>query len=76
MQEKLLSNQQKLNDIQYNYKKIEENIAKAAELSGRKREDIIFLSATKTVEPQYINYAISLGLKYIGENKVQEPLSK
>ena len=76
MQEKLLSNQQRLNDIQHNYRKIEENIARSAELSGRKREDIIFLSATKTVEPQYINYAISLGLKYIGENKVQELLSK
>lgn len=76
MQEKLLSNQQKLNDINYNYNKIEENIASAALSSGRKRDDIIFLSATKTVEPQYINYAISLGLKYIGENKVQELLSK
>ncbi|MEE1154972.1 MAG: YggS family pyridoxal phosphate-dependent enzyme [Acutalibacteraceae bacterium] len=76
MQEKLLSNQQKLNDINYNYHKIEEEIAKAAQSSGRTREDITFLAATKTVEPQYINYAISLGLKYIGENKVQELLSK
>ena len=40
------------------------------------RFDITFLSATKTVEPEYINYAISLGLSYIGENKVQELLSK
>lgn len=76
MQEKLLSNQQRLNDINYNYNKIEENICNSALASGRKREDIIFLSATKTVEVEYINYAISLGLKYIGENKVQELLSK
>lgn len=76
MQEKLLNNQQKLNDINYNYNKIEENICKAALTSGRNREDIIFLSATKTVEIEYINYAISLGLKYIGENKVQELISK
>lgn len=76
MQEKLLSNQQKLNDINYNYNKIEENICNAALASGRKRDDIIFLSATKTVDVEYINYAISLGLKYIGENKVQELLSK
>lgn len=66
----------KLKDIEYNYKKIEEGIAEAAERSGRKREDIIFLAATKTVEPVYINHAISLGLKYIGENRVQEMLSK
>lgn len=44
--------------------------------AGKTRNDITFLSATKTVEPEYINYAISLGLSYIGENKVQELLSK
>lgn len=65
-----------LADIEYNYKKIEENIAEAAIKSGKKREDIVFLSATKTVSPELINYAISLGLKYIGENKVQELLQK
>ena len=34
------------------------------------------IAATKTVEPEFINYAISLGLKEIGENRVQELLSK
>ena len=65
-----------LADIEYNYKTIEERIAEAAIKSGRSREDITFLSATKTVSPELFNYAISLGLKYIGENKVQELLSK
>lgn len=65
-----------LADIEYNYKKIEERITEAALKSGRTREDITFLSATKTVSPELINYAISLGLKYIGENRVQELLSK
>ncbi len=76
MQEKLLCNPQKLNDIEYNYRTIEENISRCAMSVGKKREDIIFLSATKTVDVAYINYAISLGLSYIGENKVQELLSK
>ena len=76
MQEKLLLNPQKLKDIEYNYRLIEENISRSAEYSQRKREDILFLAATKTVEVEYINYAISLGLSYIGENKVQELLSK
>lgn len=76
MQEKLLNNQQKLADIEYNFNKIEENICNAAIKSGRQRNDITFLSATKTVNVEYINYAISLGLKYIGENKVQELLQK
>ena len=67
---------QKLLNVEHNLKMIEENIAKASMEAGKKREDIIFLSATKTVDVQTINYAISKGLKYIGENKVQELLSK
>lgn len=65
-----------LADIKYNYDFINEKIAEAAMKAGKTRDDITFLSATKTVEPEYINYAISLGLSYIGENKVQELLSK
>ena len=65
-----------LTDIKYNYDFINEKIAEAAMKAGKTRDDITFLSATKTVEPEYINYAISLGLSYIGENKVLELLSK
>ena len=65
-----------LTDIRYNSDFINEKIAEAAMKAGKTRGDITFLSATKTVEPEYINYAISLGLSYIGENKVQELLSK
>lgn len=65
-----------IDDVEKNYGEITENIAKAAEKSGRKYEDILFLAATKTVEPKVINHAVSLGLKYIGENKVQELLAK
>ncbi len=70
MTEKLLS------DVEYNYKKINENIALAAQKIGKSREDITFLAATKTVAADVINYAISLGLDHIGENKVQELISK
>ena len=65
-----------LSDVEYNYKLINERIAEAAQKVGKKREDITFLAATKTVEPEIINYAISLGLDHIGENKVQELISK
>lgn len=64
------------NDVEYNYKLINERIAEAAQKVGKKREDITFLAATKTVEAEIINHAISLGLDHIGENKVQELLSK
>ena len=63
-------------DIEYNYRMIDERIAEAAEKSGRRREDITFLAATKTVDAAAINHAISLGLDHIGENRVQELLSK
>ena len=65
-----------LSDVEYNYKLINERIAEAAQKVGKSREDITFLAATKTVEPEVINHAISLGLDHIGENKVQELLSK
>ena len=65
-----------LSDVEYNYKLINERIAEAAEKSGRKREDITLLAATKTVDAPTINHAISLGLDHIGENRVQELLSK
>lgn len=70
MKEKMFS------DIRYNYETIIRNIADAAAASGRHPEDITLLAATKTVDPELINYAISLGLRFIGENKVQELLSK
>lgn len=59
-----------------NYRIIEEEISDAAKKSGRKREDIILLAATKTVSAEVINHAIRSGIQYIGENRVQEFLSK
>lgn len=41
------------------------------------REDITLLAATKTISPEWINYATeTLGITDIGENKVQELLEK
>lgn len=65
-----------LDSVKYNYQKIEERINEAALKAGKTRGDITFLAATKTVDVEVINYAVSLGLKYLGENKVQELLSK
>ncbi len=59
-----------------NYSAIIEDIEKAAKKSGRNPDDIILLAATKTVDVDTINYAINKGISYIGENKVQEFLSK
>lgn len=59
-----------------NYKRVCENIAAAAEKSGRSPADITLLAATKTVDAEVINHAIKSGIEYIGENRVQEFLSK
>ena len=59
-----------------NFEDIKGRISAAAIKSGRKPEDILFLAATKTIDIQVINYAISKGLPAVGENKVQEFLSK
>ena len=63
-------------DVEYNYKKICEKISNTAIKCGKSIDDITLLAATKTVDAATINHAISLGLTHIGENRVQELLSK
>lgn len=59
-----------------NFEEIKANVERAAQRSGRQFGDITILAATKTVDVSVINYAIENGIDYIGENKVQEFLSK
>ncbi len=69
------SNPEALNQVKENYKIISENISKAMSDSGRK--DIVRLMAvTKTVPYEKVNYAASLGITLLGENRVQEFLEK
>ena len=71
MMEKLSANEfdRNLNDV---LSKLDNALKKV----GKTRKDIILLAATKTVDSETVNYAISKGIDYIGENKVQELLSK
>lgn len=59
-----------------NYAEVTERIAIAAKKSGRRAEDIHLLAATKTIPVEVINHAIKSGVTLIGENRVQELLSK
>ncbi|MBQ8203714.1 MAG: YggS family pyridoxal phosphate-dependent enzyme [Clostridia bacterium] len=65
-----------VNIFEENYSRIKEEIALAAEKSGKAAEDIILLAATKTVDADVINHAIKSGIEYIGENRVQELKAK
>ncbi|MCQ2450609.1 MAG: YggS family pyridoxal phosphate-dependent enzyme [Clostridia bacterium] len=71
MTEKLLTE-----NFDRNFAEIKENIEKAAKKAWKNPNDIILLAATKTVDIELINYAIDSGIEYIGENRVQEFLSK
>lgn len=67
---------EKLSRIKENLENIKSNIEKAAFKSGRKSSDIKLTLVTKNTSVEYVNYAISLGINHIGENRVQEFLSK
>ena len=59
-----------------NYSRVCEKINEAAVSVGKNFEDVTLLAATKTVPVEVINYSYTKGIKYMGENRVQEFLSK
>ncbi len=76
MEKSSISLDGRMTDIRENYLRIMEDIAAAAEKSGRIAADIQLCAVTKTVPVEYINYSIGLGVTHIGENRVQELASK
>ena len=64
-----------LEHIKQNYEAIKQNIAEAMDKAGRK-DTVRFMAVTKTVPCEKINYAESLGINLLGENRVQEFLGK
>lgn len=77
MTESLLdNNMEKIKNLEENYKIITEKIQNAQLKCEYKTKEVKLLAATKTVNPYLINHAVSLGVKNIGENRVQELLSK
>lgn len=62
--------------LKNNYEVLIEKIEKSASVSGRKKEDIIIVAATKGVPSYKIEIVIDFGIKIIGENRVQEAEKK
>lgn len=58
--------------IKENLENINSKIIVAAEKSGRKRDDILLLAVSKTIDVPKIKEAVELGLVELGENKPQE----
>lgn len=62
--------------IDENYKRICHNIQEAKAKYRGPEDEITFMAVTKTVAPEAVNHAIGLGVTTLGENRVQEYLSK
>lgn len=65
-----------MDNLKENLDKILQNIKEKASKSGWAAEEITLVAVTKTVGIEEIKEAIALGIRDIGENKVQEALAK
>ena len=55
---------------------IRQKIRNACEAAGRPEDSVTLMAVTKTVDPELINAAVDAGVTVLGENRVQEYLSK
>ena len=62
--------------LQQRYSEICENVQRACDACGRSFDEVEIIAVTKTRSVQEINEAVALGIKTIGENRVQELLEK
>jgi pyridoxal phosphate enzyme (YggS family) len=63
-------------NLSENYKRIRFNISEAKEKYRKSDDKIAFMAVTKTVPAEIVNAAVDLGVDLLGENRVQEYLSK
>lgn len=62
--------------ITENYKRICNEIAEAKVKYRSPSDTVDFMAVTKTVAPEAVNHAVYCGISLLGENRVQEYLSK
>ena len=67
---------EKIRNFDANYADIRSRLSAACKEAGVSTDSVILLAATKTVSAEVINHAMDSGIEYIGENRVQELLSK
>ena len=66
----------KFTEVLENYKEICYNVENAKAKYRKSDETVRIMAVTKTVAPEKVNFAVSQGLTLLGENRVQEYLSK
>lgn len=59
-----------------NLKRVRYNVSEALEKYDRSGQSVRIMAVTKTVAPEIINIAVQNGVDLLGENRVQEYLSK
>lgn len=64
------------NLIRYNIERIRVEMAAAARRAGRAKDEIELLAVTKNIPIEEIRIAVASGIKFIGENKIQEARKK
>ena len=62
--------------IEKNIENIKNRVKLSLEKSGRDRDDVKIIAVTKTRTVEEINEVVRLGLTHLGENRVQELISK
>ena len=62
--------------VDENFKKICYEVSEAKAKFRKSDENIDIMAVTKTVAPEIVNHAVGLGIKLLGENRVQEYQSK
>jgi PLP dependent protein len=65
-----------MDNVRANLERVRERVARAAERSGRRPDEILLIGVSKTVPAERIRDAIAAGLPALGENRVQEAREK
>ena len=63
-------------DVRDRLARIRDQIARTAERAGRRPEEITLIAVTKTFGPVTVQRAVDAGARDLGENRVQEALTK
>ena len=63
-------------EVEENIKRITEEVEEAKIKSGRENETVRIMAVTKTVPAELVNCAVRAGITLLGENRVQEYVSK
>ena len=62
--------------IAENVRVVKERIERACEKAGRSPDEVTLIAVSKTHPPEAIREAVEAGIEHIGENRVQEAVSK